>query len=62
MNVIYNIKKLHNWRYDSKLENLVQKIKVKKLDFNIYFLTNKSDIIRVLFHMNEDKNTLSFDI
>ena len=34
MNIIYNITKLQSWGYDSKLEILIQKIKVKKLDFN----------------------------
>ena len=30
MNVIYKIEKLQYWGYDSKLDILVQKIKVKK--------------------------------
>ena len=30
MNVIYKIEKLQNWGYDSKLEILVKKKKVKK--------------------------------
>ena len=47
MNVIHKIAKLQSCGYDSKLEILVQKIKVKKMDFIIYFLRNKSDLICV---------------
>ena len=47
MNVIYRITKLQNWGYYGKLEILIQKIKVKKMDFNKYFLINKSDRIHV---------------
>ena len=41
MNVIYKITKLQNWGHDGKLEILVQNIKVKRKDFNLYFLGNK---------------------
>ena len=47
MNVIYKITKLQSRGYDSKLETLIQKIKVKKLNFNSYFLKNKCDRIHV---------------
>ena len=47
MNVIYRITKLQSWGQDSKLDILIQKIKVKKLDFNLYFLRNKFDCINV---------------
>ena len=36
INVIYIITKLQSRGYDSKLEILIQKIKVKKLSFNSY--------------------------
>ena len=49
MNVTYGygIAKVQNWGHESKLEILVQKIKVKKLDFNLYFREIKSDYIPV---------------
>ena len=47
MNIIYKITKLQSWGYDSKLEILIQKIKVKKNDFNSYFLKNKCDRIQI---------------
>ena len=46
MNGIYRIAKVHRLGPDSNLEILVQKIKVKKLDFNLYFLEMNSDFIR----------------
>ena len=45
MNVIYRIPKLQSWGHDSKLEILIQKIKVEKYDFISYFLKRKSDYI-----------------
>ena len=47
MNVFYSIGKFESWGDDGKLEILVQEIKVKKLDFNLYFLINTSDRIFV---------------
>ena len=47
MNVIYQITKLQSWGYESKLEILIQKIKVRKWDLNLYFLKNRSDHINV---------------
>ena len=55
MNVIHKIAKLQSCGYDSKLEILVQKIKVKKLDFIIYFLRNKSDFICVCTTLRKKK-------
>ena len=43
MNVIYGIPQVQSWDDDSKLEILVQKIKVEKLDFNSYYHEFKSD-------------------
>ena len=47
MNVIYQITKLQSWGYESKLEIMIQKIKVRKWDLNLYFLKNRSDRINV---------------
>ena len=43
MNDIYRIIKFQRWGYDRKLVILIQKIKVKKWDFNLYFRENKSN-------------------
>ena len=47
MNVIDKITKFKVQAFDSKLEIWIQKIKVKKQDFNLYFLGNKSNRIYV---------------
>ena len=47
MNVIYRILELQSWGHYSKLENFIQKIKVKRYVFNYYFLINKSICIRM---------------
>ena len=47
MNVIYRIIKFQSWGYDGKLVILIQKIKVKKWDFNLYFRENKFNYIGV---------------
>ena len=45
MNAIYRITKVGG--HDSRLEILVQKINVKKSDFNSFFLEMKSDHIPI---------------
>ena len=47
MNVIYRIIKFQSCGYDGKLVILIQKIKVKKWDFNLYFRENKSEHVGV---------------
>ena len=47
MNVIYRITKFQSWGYDSELEISIQKIKVKKSVFNLYFLRNKCYCIHI---------------
>ena len=47
MNVFYKIEKFESWGDDGNLKILVRKIKVKKYDFTLYFLVNKSDRICV---------------
>ena len=47
IDVIYMIIKFQSQGYDGKLVNLIQKIKVKKWDFNLYFPGNKSNHIAV---------------
>ena len=46
--------------HDSKLETLIQKMKVKTWDFNSYFLDNKSYHIRV--YTCQLRKKLTFDI
>ena len=47
MNVIYKMTNLQSRGYNNKIEILIQKIKVNKLDFKLYFLKNESDRILV---------------
>ena len=47
MNVIYGIIKFQSWGYDGKLVILIQKIKVEKWDFNLYFHKNKSNHVGI---------------
>ena len=59
MNVIYQITKLQRWGYDRKLEILIQKIKVRKWDLNLYFLKNTLIINRdVTVSANETQTTV----
>ena len=47
MNATYRTTKLQNRGHDGKLDIVIQKVKVKKMDFNLYFLRNKSNCIHV---------------
>ena len=40
INIIYKITKLESWGYDSKLEILIKKIKVKNQNLYLYFPEN----------------------
>ena len=47
INVIYGIPKVQSWGHDSKLDFLIQKIKVGKMDYNSYCHEYKSHYIPV---------------
>ena len=47
MNAIYRITKLQGGGHDGKLEIVIQNIKVKKMEFKIYFMRNKFDCTHV---------------
>ena len=61
MNGIYKVANLQNWEHSGKLEILIQKIKVKKYYFDLYFLIIKSDLIQVSIAQQRKKH-LSIDI